>query len=43
MMYRTALIAVGLMLLISAVAATGNGNQVSIDIYQEAEGNCATG
>jgi hypothetical protein len=40
---RIASIAVGLMLLISAAATSGSGNQVSIDIHQEAEGNCVTG
>lgn len=40
---RVPLIAVGLMLLISAAAADGIGNQISINIHKEAEGNYVTG
>ncbi len=36
-------IAVGLMLLISAAAADGVGNQISVNIHKEAEGNYITG
>lgn len=38
-----ALIAVGLMLLIPIAAADGIGNQITINIHKEAEGNCVTG
>ncbi len=38
-----AMLIAGSMLLVSIAAATGNGNQVSVDIYQETEGNCITG
>jgi len=37
------LIAVGLLLLISTAAADGIGNQISVNIHKEAEGNYATG
>ncbi len=40
---RIASIAVGLMLLISTAAAIGNNNQISVNVHQEAEGNCVTG
>lgn len=40
---RIASIAVGLMLLISAAAAIGNNNHISVNVHQEAEGNCVTG
>lgn len=37
------LIAVCLVLLMSTAAAEGIGNQISVNIHKEAEGNCATG
>jgi hypothetical protein len=40
---RTALIAVGLMLLISTAAAEGIGNQISVSVHKEAEGNYING
>ena len=41
-MKRLGTLAVGLVLLISAAAATGNGNTVSVDINQEVSGICIT-
>lgn len=41
-MKRIGTLAVGLVLLISAAAATGNGNTVSVDINQEVSGICIT-
>lgn len=38
-----ALLIVGSLLLVSAAAATGSNNQISAEVYQEAEGNCLTG
>lgn len=40
---RIALVAISLMLLISAASAAGIGNQISVSIHKEAEGNYATG
>jgi hypothetical protein len=40
---RIALIAVGLMLLISTAAAEGIGNQISVSVHKEAEGNYING
>ena len=37
------LLIVGSLLLVSAAAATGSNNQISVDIHQEAKGNCVTG
>jgi hypothetical protein len=40
---RLAMIAICLMMLISSASAVGNGNQVYVEIRQEAEGNTITG
>ncbi len=36
-------IVVGIMLLVSTASAAGIGNQISVNIHKEAEGNCGTG
>lgn len=40
---RIVSIVVGIMLLMSTVSAAGIGNQISVNIHKEAEGNCGTG
>jgi hypothetical protein len=40
---RIVSIVVGIMLLISTASAAGIGNQISVNIHKEAEGNCGTG
>ncbi len=40
---RIALTAICLMLLISAASAEGIGNQITVNVHKEAEGNCLTG
>jgi hypothetical protein len=36
-------LAVGLIMLVSAAAATGNENNINAQVYSEAVGNCVTG
>jgi hypothetical protein len=43
MNHRIISIVIGMMLLISAASAAGIGNQISVSIHKEAEGNCVDG